>query len=374
MGALCGSAPFFVGSASRALPCQSMNRRDFYDILGVTKQASADEIRKAYRALARKFHPDVNKSGDAAKKFNEIQQAYEVLSDDAKRRKFDQYGDTGDRSPSAGGSGGSRGGGGGPVGGPGGGTYSWGNVGGPGGVRMDGFDPDELSSIFEAVMGGGGTGDDESPFGGRGQTPRPGARGNGRKPGGRAGRATHVNAVQHTHQISFDRMVQGGPETLALSEDGVRRTIELRIPKAVESGTQLRMRGVVQSSGADLVVTIGVGNHPLWTRGEGTAVGKGLDLFLNLPLSIGEATFGATVTVPTPKGRVDLSIPAKSDSGGRLRLRGQGLEDDGGRKGDLYVTMLVASLDATQLTPEQAETLKAISQATGSPRSDPEWR
>ncbi len=238
---------------------------------------------------------------------------------------------------------------------------------------MDGFDPDELSSIFDAVMGGGSNTNmnSDSPFGSRARKP-------GRKSGGASGpargRASAVPApVHHTHRITFDRMAQGGTESLALSEDGARRTIEVRIPKAVEEGTQLRMRGAVQSSGADLVLTVTVGPHPLLVRGESGNLGKGLDLFLTLPLTIPEAVFGAKVTVPGVKGRVELSIPPRSDSGSRLRLRGQGLEDDTGRKGDLIVSLALMVADPARLTPEQAASLKTISAATDSPRTGPGW-
>ncbi len=325
-----------------------MAKRDYYEILGVSKSATTDEIRRAYRALARKFHPDVNKEPDAAKKFSEIQDAYEVLSDDAKRARFDRFGDASDQgSP---GNAGPRG------------TYSWSNVGAPGGFRADGFDPDELSSIFEAVMGGSGGGGD-SPFGTR-----------GRRPSGRAGaRRPPAEPVRHTILISFDRMANGGTESIAVSDGAAQRTIEVRIPKAIDSGTQLRIRNAVASTGADLILTVNVGQHPILVRGEGAQQGKGLDLFLTVPLTVAEATLGATVTVPGLKGRMDLAVRPRSDSGTRMRLRGQGLEDESGRKGDLYVTLSIVVPDPSACTPEQIAALRTISESQVPPRSGGLW-
>lgn len=329
-----------------------MAKRNYYEVLGITKDASADEIRKAYRGLARTYHPDVNKSPDAAKKFAEVQAAYEVLSDETKRKRFDQYGDVPESGP-------------GPSGAPG-GTYTWSNAGGPGGFRVDGFDPDELSSIFEAVMGGGGASD--SPFQGRGH------KGPGKSASGRRGRAKPIpEPITHTIRVPFERMASGGTESLTLSQDGARRTIEVRIPRAIEDGAQLRMRGAVQSSGADLILTVNVIPHPLLSRGEGAQAGKGLDLFLTLPLTIAEATLGATVTVPGVRGKVEMSIPPKSDSGSRLRLKGLGLEDDAGRKGDIYLTVAIVTPDPTKLSSDQISALQAAGTATTAPRTGFGW-
>ncbi|MDX2132772.1 MAG: DnaJ C-terminal domain-containing protein [Planctomycetota bacterium] len=327
-----------------------MAERDYYETLGVARDASADQIRAAYRALARKFHPDVNKSPDATAKFSEVQRAYDVLGDETKRRLFDQYGVAGVEGGAP------------PP--PRGRARPGGAPGTP--HTVGDFDPEELSEIFESFFGRGSGG-----FG-----TRPGEGGPGGPRGGR-GRATpraEPEPVRADVTVPFVRAAVGGPETVGVRENGRTKRIEVRIPAGVEDGATLRMRGALggAKSPQDLILTVRVSPHPLWRRGEGASEGKGLDLFVDLPLTVAEAFLGATVTVPTPGGPVDLQVPALSGSGRRLRLRGRGIRDDEGREGDLYAVLRIVAPGA--LTDEDKAALIVLGEKTLTPRSGPEWR
>ncbi|MFA6044615.1 MAG: DnaJ C-terminal domain-containing protein [Phycisphaerales bacterium] len=320
-----------------------MSQRDFYDVLGVPKSATVDEIRKAYRVLVRKLHPDVNKAPDAQKKFTEVQEAYDVLSDEQKRKLYDQFGQAGVRGgppPSGGGA----------------------RSGGRPQVDVNGLniDDEELKEVFESIFGGGGMGG--GGFGGR--SPR----------GGRAGRAaqqTPEETVRHELLISFEAAARGTLETVRLSTpDGAGKRIEVKVPAGVEDGAQLRVRAT--RSTPEVMITVRIGSHPLFRRGEFVDTGKGLDLYLDMPLTIAEATLGTMVNVPTLWGVMELTVPPGTGSGRKLRLRGKGLRDDAGREGDLYV---IAKVVAPQRPPSEIEAsvLREISEREPSPRLGAGW-
>lgn len=322
-----------------------MATRDYYEVLGVAKGASADDIRKAYRALARKLHPDVNKAPDAAAKFNEVQQAYDVLSDESKRKLYDQFGtaafETGGPPPPRGGGRGRA-------------HYSSSGVGNPGGgFRVEGPFGDDLEDVFESIFGG---------------SFERGARG-GRRPGPGRG-AEEAQPSRSELSVTFETAVRGGKENLRVEAGGKTRTIEVTIPAGVEDGQQLRVRGAGETG--DLLLTIRVGGHPLWRRGEGAQTGKGLDLYLDLPLTVAEALLGATVPVPTLEGEVDLTVPPGTGSGKLLRLRGRGIKDAGGRVGDLYARVQIVAPPGP-LSDAEAAAIQSLGARTAV-RRDGGWR
>lgn len=319
-----------------------MPQRDYYEVLGVPKSATSEEIRKAYRGLVRKLHPDVNKAADAQKRFTEVQEAYDVLSDEQKRKLYDQFGAAGVK--------------GGPPPGAG------GRAGGRPHVDVNGLniDDEELKEVFESIFGGGGMGG--GGFGGR--APR----------GGRAGRAaqqTPEETVRHELLIGFEAAARGTLEAVRLgTPDGVGKRIEVKVPAGVEEGAQLRVRAT--RSTPEVIITVRIGSHPLFRRGEFADTGKGLDLYLDMPLSIAEATLGAKLSVPTLWGVMELTVPPSTGSGRKLRLRGKGLRDDAGREGDLYV---IAKVVAPQRPPSEMEAsvLREICEREPSPRRGAGW-
>ncbi|GJQ29834.1 MAG: chaperone protein DnaJ 2 [Phycisphaerae bacterium] len=292
-----------------------MAEKDYYAVLGVSRSATMDDIRKAYRALARQYHPDVNKSPNATAKFNEVQQAYDVLADEQKRRLYDQYGPGGVNGA-------------GPFGGT--GTRPRSSGGGHPGSAMPDMDSEELSELFESIFGG------SSPF--ERTHPSPG-RGPGRARPGRASPGT----TEAELSISFETAARGGSETVRLSGRGAPRTIEVRIPAGIEDGSVLRVRGGHEHGVkvGDVEFRVRIGKHPVWRRGEHEDTGKGLDLYTDVPVSFAHAALGGVVTVPTLSGSVELTIPAGSASGRKLRLRGRGIVDPAGRQGDLYAVVRI---------------------------------
>ncbi len=326
--------------------------RDYYDILDVSRTATEDEIKAAYRKLARKLHPDVNKAPDAQEKFTELREAYEVLSDEKKRRVYDRVGHKAYvRGATSGAAEPGRGGGRGP-------TYTWSNVGGAGfGGPNDSFDVGDIGDLFGEMFGGG-----RSPFGKSATGGGAGAQARSRARKGRDIRAERL--------ISFENALHGGRESVRVGRGGTMQTIDVKIPKGVLDGAKLRVRGGGEPSengGApgDLILVIKVGNHPLFKR-------EGMDVVLDLPVTIVEATLGATVDIPTPYGdRVELKVPAGAAGGSKLRLRGHGVQDENGAKGDLYAVIRI--VPPKQVTDEDAKALRSIAERLTSPRTGPEW-
>lgn len=322
--------------------------RDYYDLLNVKRDSTTEEIRSAYRKLARKYHPDVNKAADAASKFNEVQQAYDVLSDPAKRKSYDRWGHAGE-PPAAGtgyaGAGPNRKG-----------SYSWSNVAGrPSGADGANVSDFDASAIFEEMFGGRAD-PGASPFGGFGQRAK--AR----------SRDTRGKDIEHEIVIDFVEAIKGGTKPIRISRGGATQTVEVSIPEGVAEGARLRMRGMgipSPSGGApgDLILTVHIAPHELFTR-------DGDDISLELPLTITEAALGATLRVPTITGQADVTIPPGTSSGQRLRLRGQGVRH-GEQAGDLYaVIKIVAPKD---LTEADKAALREIGARIASPRKGSSW-
>ena len=281
--------------------------RDLYEVLGVKKDASEEDIKKAYRKLARQYHPDRN-PGDkqAESRFKEVQEAYDVLSDKSKRSNYDRFGTA---EPGAG-FGGGRGG---P--GPGNFHFNWG--GGPGGAQQ--VDPAEAADLFRQFFGGGGGGEggpDLSELFGQ-QRPR----------GGRGRRPPPAQEVESEVTIPFQTAALGG--SVNLQVDG--RELSVKIPAGIEEGQSLRLQGQAPGGG-NLRLVIHVAPHPYFRR-------EGNNLVLEVPLSLPEAVLGTKVDVPTLDGTMlAVKVPPGTSSGSRLRLRGKGIKG-----GDQYIEIKIVA-------------------------------
>jgi len=347
-------------TASEQAPVYTSNhrmetKRDYYEVLGVQRGASAEEIRSAYRKLARKYHPDVNKDPDASKRFSEVQEAYDVLSDEEKRKAYDRFGHAGVGAGGAAGPGGAGGPGGARTGyGPGGARWTY-TTGGPGGPGAADFD--DLGSIFEQMFSGGG-----SPFG-AGAGPRQRARGPRAQPRPRKGRD-----LTHSLTVGFNTAALGGTQQIRVARNGQTETIDVKIPAGIEPGAKLRVRGKGEApEGAtpgDLILTIDVAPHPHFRR-------EGLNILVDVPINIAEAARGVKVTVPLLSGSAELSIPAGASSGQKLRLKGRGITDAQGRTGDfLAVVKIVAP---QQLTERGRTLIDELAEELQNPRQSAPW-
>jgi DnaJ-class molecular chaperone len=286
---------------------------DLYQRLGVKRGASEDEIKKAYRSLAKQLHPDRNKDKpDAAKRFGEITQAYDLLSDKDKRAKYDRGEldeDGNPKMPFGSGFGGYSSGTGGPQ--PGAGAAGFENFDFGGGETAD------LSDLFEGLFGGASRSGGPGGFGGFRQR----------------GRAAQKGAdAAYRLKVSFIDAVALKAQRIALA-DG--KTIDLKLPKGLEDGTKIRLAGKGAEGPAgrgDAIVTIEIGSHRFFTR-------DGNDIRLTLPVTLKEAVLGAKVKVPTPEGPVMLTIPKGTTSGKVLRLKDRGFVAKDGKRGDQLVTV-----------------------------------
>jgi curved DNA-binding protein len=310
-----------------------MAKRDYYEVLGVARDATTDAIKKAYRGLARKFHPDMN-PGDktAAAHFNEVQQAYDVLSDQEKRARYDQFGHAAFDGMAAAGA---R---------PGGSEWTV-HYGEPG---FEGVDLSDLfSNLGRGAHGDSGAGSIFEDLLGR---VRPGRAGRQRA-GGRG--------LEAKLSIPFLTAVQGGETTIQVDRGGKTESLVVKIPPGIDTGAKLRLKGQGEpgtkgSPPGDLTIVVQVEPHPSFTR-------EGRNLSVEVPISVSEAILGAKVDVPTVSGMKSLTIPAGSSSGRKLRLKGQGIPASPGKpEGDLYVVLKVVvpkSVDAAsrQLVQQFAE-------------------
>ena len=282
--------------------------KDYYKTLGVSKSATAADIKKAYRKLARQFHPDVNKSADASKKFKEVNEANEVLSDADKRKRYDQLGPDWERYAQAGAGsrrGGTNGG------------FQWVYTGTPGADPFGGGGGD-FSDFFQSVFGNMGGFSDA-------------AGGNGTRR--RTARSRAIADVEYPIEVTLPEAYKGSERVLELKgEDGNTKRLSVKIPAGVRDGQRIRLAG--QAAGGDLYLQVKVKPHPLFTR-------DGDDLRMELPVALHEALLGAEVAVPTLKGRVSLRIPPETQNGRTIRLAGQGMPRAGGGSGDLFVTVKV---------------------------------
>jgi|SRR3989344_4517903 len=284
---------------------------DFYSVLGVSKSATEADIKRAYRKLALQWHPDRNKTAQAAEKFKEINKAYEVIGDPKKRETYDQYGEAAFSQGAGFGGGQGPFGGGAQTGRYGPFTYTYSTSGGANpfeGVDFGGFsDPFD---IFEQFFGGA------SPFGGRAQTRR---------------KIYRIN-------IDFMEAVKGVEKTVEV--EGKKQTI--KIPGGVDDDTRVRF--------GDFDILISVSPHPTFKR-------EGYDLVVDKEISFSQAALGDVVTVPTIDGDLSLKIQPGTDSGTLIRLRGKGVHQvRGGGRGDQYVRVKINI--PNNLTSRQKELLR----------------
>lgn len=298
--------------------------RDYYEVLGVARSATPDELRKAHRTLARRFHPDINKAADASKRFSEIQTAYDTLSDPAKRALYDQYGEAGvsggAHPQSAGG---------------------WSDT-----------DQSAWHDIFSEQFGG---------FGGGGSGP---SRGKARRP-----RTMDGDDIQVESFVAFETAALGGSASISIRGGAQERTIDVRIPAGIEDGGVLRVRGHGAAGhngghAGDLLVTMRIAPHPWFTR-------DGLDLMVTVPVTIAECAVGAKIDVPLLKGEATVRIPAGTDSGKRIRLLRHGITDKSGHVGNLIVVVQVVA--PKELSIEDAAMLETLGAKLVNPRENMPW-
>ena len=360
------------------------DKRDYYDVLGVAKNASQDEIKKAYRKLAKQYHPDINKAPDAEEKFKEINEAYEVLSDSQKRANYDQYGFDG-------------------VDGQGFGGFSSGF----GGMNMD-----DLGDIFSSFMGGN-SGFSGFNFGGRSSRRRGPSKGENRYIALEIDFLDSIHGVTKTININVDKTCShcNGSGAASSSDvttcptcngsgvvtrqsrtpfgimqqqsvcldcngtgkkitkkcpycngqgyNSVKEQVEVNIPAGISNGQQVRVQGYGERGenggpNGDLYIEIRVRPHAHFVR-------DGNDIYIKVPISSVEATLGTKIDVPTAYGDVELNIPAGSQPNSKLRLKGYGVKNlRSGIKGDQYV-----ELDVTipkKLTREEKELYEKLAQ------------
>lgn len=292
---------------------------DYYAVLEVPRTASPDEIQKAYRKLARKYHPDLhNDKSDREKekvkqRFQEIQHAYDVLNDAEKREMYDRFGP------------GFESGGGGP-------QFQGGNPFGHGEI--------DLSQIFGGQHPGPGAGGKSSGafenifrhFGGRQAGPGPSGRQQQQPPQPPQGRN-----VEQEITIPFHTGILGGEHQVSLQRrDGKIDRITTKIPAGIENGKKIRLRGQGEMSApggprGDLLIKVKVAPHPCFSR-------KGLNLHVTVPITLKEAILGTKVDVPSPQGEISVTVPKGTNSGKVLRLKGMGIQSSG-RTGDLMVEL-----------------------------------
>ncbi len=278
---------------------------DPYKTLGVARDASEADIKKAYRKLAKELHPDRNKDNPkASEKFSQVTNAYDLLNDKDKRARFDRGEIDGDGNPAA------------PFG------FGGGGGGRPqpgGGFRSEGYEsggPD-MSDIFEGLFGGaqrGGGGGFASGFGRR---PQP-----------------KGENVAYRLQVPFVDAATLEPQRVTLS-DG--KTLDLKLPAGVESGTQMKLSGKGEQGpggAGDAILTIDVQPHRFFTR-------DGDDVRIDLPISLAEAVLGGSIKAPTVEKPVMLTIPKGTTSGKTLRLKGKGFHKKTGGRGDQLVTLMI---------------------------------
>lgn len=335
-----------------------MDKRDYYEVLGVSKNATEAEIKSAFRKLAKKYHPDVSKEPDAAEKFKEAQEAYAVLSDEQKRKQYDQFGHA---------------------------AFSQGGMGGAGGYDFSGFD---FSDIFGDLFGQGFGGGFSSGFGGGGNRPRKGRDSimnmtltfdeaifgctksvtldmyeKCEACSGKGGHGEHSCKRCHgTGKVTAEQRTMFGtfmttttcPDcngkgksfdekcTKCRGNGKVKKTVtkDIKIPEGVNTGNQLRIAGAGEEGinggpNGDVYIEFTVKKHEIFVR-------DGDDIILEVPLTITEAVFGCKKLIPTIYGDVKLTVPAGSETGDKQRLRGKGVNGvNSFSKGDMFVVFKV---------------------------------
>jgi curved DNA-binding protein len=324
-----------------------MDFKDYYATLGVSKTATAKELKQAYRKLARKHHPDVNQGdkGGADAKIKEINEAYEVLGDPEKRKKYDELGANWRQYEQAGAAGGPG------FGGQPGGAWNVRSGGQPGGFRT--MTPEEMQEMF-------GDGDPFSDFfhtffGGGSTQERAGA---GRGRGGRS-RARKGRDVEQDIELTLEDAYHGTTRRFTLVYEGNERTVDVRIPAGVSDGSRVRIAGEGEqgaggAESGDLYLRIHIAAHPIYER-------KGRDLYMRVAIPLTTAVLGGEVEVRTLGGKtLRLRVPPTTQQGQVFRLKGHGMPVVGKPTefGDLYATADVQL--PRQLTPEQQTHFEAL--------------
>ncbi len=308
-----------------------MAQKDPYEILGVSRTASQDEIKRKYRQLAKQLHPDRNPGNkQAEERFKELQAAYEVLGDPERRAQYDRFGAGGPRPD----------------------FHTWTSPGAGGPTPFDGIDIEfgDLGSIFEQFF---------------------------RRPGTRR-RTARVNRrpqprgadLEVVVELSFEEAARGCKRDVVLSGGGGggSQRIEVRIPPGVHDDQRIRVRGQGHAGPGghgDLMIRCRVRPHPYFRR-------EGDDVFLDLPLTITEAALGTKVEIPTLDGPTVVTVPPGTSSAKRLRLRGKGIRRPGAKSGDMYVVVRIVA--PQRLTARARTLLRELSEEiTDDPRSGLGW-
>lgn len=319
-----------------------MDERDHYEVLGVSRNATNDDIKRAYRRLAKAYHPDQNKGDAAAEaKFKELQAAYSVLSNSEDRARYDRFGGSGVDGAAAGGP-----------------HVAWTTSGQP-------IDLGDLSDLFDFSFTGGqegrgGPSGFEQFFGGRGAG-RPTAA--GPEPSG---------DVEHDITLTFEQAVKGVSLELDVhgGRDGRRQRISVKVPAGVKDGQRIRLRGKGQPGRrgrppGDVYIVCSIKPHRFFER-------RGHDIYLDVPITLDEAALGTKIDLPTLDGVRTVTVPAGTASGARLRLAGLGVrKTEGGARGDQYVVVKIVPPAA--LTAEQASLLRRFAATLGASPRDGLW-
>jgi len=270
--------------------------KDYYDVLGVGREASSSEIQKRFRSLAKKYHPDVSKEADAEERFKEIGEAYEVLKDDEKRSLYDKWGphwraiSEGRQPPSN----------------------------GPGSSEMHfdfggmGYDPNtDLKSVFEQIFGGVG-------------------------PNRKRGRRSRRNDQETEFELSVAEAYKGGRREIHFAEAGTgqQRRLKVTVPAQIRDGQKIRLSGQAAGGRGDLYLRIKLAS-------DATFRVEGSDVYVALRISPTEAALGTAAPLETLDGGVKVRVPPGSSTGRQIRLRGRGYPKKGGQRGDLYAEIQV---------------------------------
>ena len=316
-----------------------MKKRDYYEVLGVPKNADDKKIKQAFRKLAKKYHPDTNQGDpDAEQKFKEVNEAYDVLSDKEKRKLYDQFGFAAfDQAAGAGGAyGGAYGNGGSPFEG-----FDFGNGQGGGTYRSYSFNGSDINidDILGGIFGHGSGKTSGSRF----HRDFGGGFGSGFGGGfenGFGGSPADAN-VRAELNVSFDDAAFGAEKTISLDRAGKRETLKVSIPAGIEEGKSIRLKGKgdPRSDGkgnGDLLIKVHIDEKPGFTR-------KGADVYTSAAIPFATAALGGEAMLPTLKGNVMCKIPAGTQSGSKIRLKGKGIVSmkDKTRYGDEYVTIQI---------------------------------
>lgn len=301
--------------------------KDLYQVLGVSKTATEAEIKSAYRKLARKYHPDLNKDdASAAEKFKEISNAYDIIGNAEKRKKYDNNEIDAEGKPTGFGAG-FGGAGGNPFGG--GFRASGGGFGGAEGFDFSSiFDSDFFSQFTGGAQAGG------NPFGGRHNTARKG------------------QDIAYNMRVSFLEAANGIEKQVNLGG----KNVNVKIPAGMQSGQTLRLKGLGYAginggAAGDALITVNVEEHPYFKN-------DGLNILLDLPISVVEAIKGAKITVPTIRGKVAVTVPPYSSSGEKLRLKGQGMKSKTAQGDEIINLQIMLPKDKSVNLADAAEKME----------------